>query len=242
MTVLNSYEDTKMADAYAKLRFPGTYYLAFRDLAEIISQHSKGKSAIDFGCGAGRSTRFLQKIGFNTVGVDISGDMIRNAAQSDPDGDYRLINDGDFSQFEKSSVDLVLSAFTFDNIDVKKRMIHISKTFSRLLKNDGVFVSLVSTPEMYTNEWASFSTKDFIQNKKAGSGDIVKVINTEIEDKTPVNDILKTHEDYREIFDEAGMDIVATYKPLAKESEPYEWVNETKIAPWIIYVVKKKTA
>jgi len=45
----NVYEDAKRADAYAKLEFPGTYYLAYRDLPRIIFEHVKGRKAIDFG-------------------------------------------------------------------------------------------------------------------------------------------------------------------------------------------------
>jgi len=26
---------------------------------------------------------------------------------------------------------------------------------------------------------------------------------------------------------------------MGEEDEPYEWVNETKIAPWVIYVLRK---
>jgi hypothetical protein len=33
---------------------------------------------------------------------------------------------------------------------------------------------------------------------------------------------------------------VKIYKPLAKENEPYRWVNETRIAPWVIYVLRKR--
>ncbi len=36
----------------------------------------------------------------------------------------------------------------------------------------------------------------------------------------------------------AGLEIITIYKPLAKEKEPYEWINEIRIAPWIIYVLK----
>lgn len=65
------------------LSFPATYYLAYRDLPAIISQyvaqHVSGREALDFGCGAGRSTRFLKKLGFNAVGIDISSSMIQVA-------------------------------------------------------------------------------------------------------------------------------------------------------------------
>jgi hypothetical protein len=31
----------------------------------------------------------------------------------------------------------------------------------------------------------------------------------------------------------AGMELIRTYKPLAKENELYEWINKTKTAPRI---------
>jgi len=49
----------------------GTYYLAYRDLPALIQQHVPGRRALDFGCGAGRSTRFLQRLGFQVFGADI---------------------------------------------------------------------------------------------------------------------------------------------------------------------------
>jgi len=158
MEFSNSYEDAKRAEAYAKLEFPGTYYLAYRDLPEIIFEHVKGRKAVDFGCGAGRSTRFLQKLGFNTVGIDIAENMIKKARELDPKGDYRLIEEGDFSQFEDSAYDLALSAFTFDNIPTMEKKIKNFRELRRLLKSEGKIVNLVSSPEIYTHEWASFST------------------------------------------------------------------------------------
>jgi ubiquinone/menaquinone biosynthesis C-methylase UbiE len=69
-------------------------YLAYRDLPEIIFAHVKRRKALDFGCGTGRSTRFLKKIGFAAIGVDISEDMLQQACARDPEGDYRLIEAG----------------------------------------------------------------------------------------------------------------------------------------------------
>src|SRR5512140_2215168 len=97
MAFRNVYEDARRADAYAQLEFPGTYYLAFRDLPDLIRAHVKGRRALDFGCGAGRSTRFLEKLGFETTGVDVSAEMVRRAREQDPDGDYRLVGEADLS-------------------------------------------------------------------------------------------------------------------------------------------------
>jgi SAM-dependent methyltransferase len=239
MEFANLYEDAQRAEAYAKLEFPGTYYLAYRDLPEIIFRHVKGRKAIDFGCGTGRSTRFLQKLGFDTIGVDIAEDMIKKARQIDPEGDYRLIKDGDFSQFEEGVYDLILSAFTFDNIPTEKMKVELFNKLRGLLKSEGCIVNLVSSPEIYVNEWASFSTKNFPENKQARCGDKVKIIVTAIDDKRPVEDIIWPDKDYRETYKKACLKLIETYKPLAREDEPFKWVNETKIAPWVIYVLRK---
>ena len=62
---------------------------------------------------------------------------------------------------------------------------------------------------------------------------------TDIDDERPVEDIIWSNEDYHKVFKMADLGLVRTYKPLASEKEPYHWINETKIAPWVIYVLKK---
>jgi len=62
---------------------------------------------------------------------------------------------------------------------------------------------------------------------------------TDVEDKRPVGDIIWSDKDYQETFKKAGLELAKTYKPLAKKDEPYKWINETRIAPWVIYVLKK---
>ncbi len=104
----NVYDDKARADAYAKLEFPGTYYLAYRDLPAVIGEHVQGTKALDFGCGTGRSTRFLRKLGFDSVvGVDIAEQMVVQARERDPQGEYRLVPDGDLSELAAGTYDLV---------------------------------------------------------------------------------------------------------------------------------------
>jgi hypothetical protein len=81
--------------------------------------------------------------------------------------------------------------------------------------------------------------RDFPENRYAKSGDIVKIIQTDTVDKRPVEDIICTDEDYRDLFKRAGLGLVRVYKPLAKDDEPYSWINETRIPPWVIYVLEK---
>jgi len=239
MEIANSYEDARRAAAYAALEFPGTYYLAYRDLPRIIRTHARGPKAIDFGCGAGRSTRFLRRLGFETVGADISPDMIGKAAQIDPGGDYRLARSPDLGEFDSGSYDLALSVFTFDNIPTRDLKVAALSALRRLIRDDGIIVNLVSSPEIYTHEWASFSTKDYPENRLARSGDVVRCVITDIEDRRPVEDVIWPDEEYRKVYADSGLEIVQVERPLADGTEPYAWINETTIAPWVVYVLRK---
>jgi len=213
--------------------------LAFRDLPAIIAQHVDGEDALDFGCGSGRSTRFLRRLGFRTIGIDIAEEMVRRAREIDPEGDYRIIEEGDFSQFTPSSFDLILSAFPFDNIPTMEKKVMNLRGLGELLRVGGRLINLVSSPEIYKNEWASFSTKEFPENRKTGSGDVVRIVQCDTENKSPVEDILWTDTSYHATYQRAHLEIVDTYRPMANESEPYNWINETRIAPWVVYVLKK---
>jgi SAM-dependent methyltransferase len=236
----NVYDDTDRAAAYATLEFPGTYYLAYRDLPAIIAKHVTGRVALDFGCGAGRSTRFLKKLGFDAIGIDISSSMIGQAASVDPSGTYRCVDDGDFSAFEPDRFDLVLSAFAFDNIpDVGKRC-ELLRGLRRLLKHDGRLVLLGSTPDIYMHEWASFTTKAFPENRLARSGDTVRIVMKDVADARPVVDLVWFHEDYVNLFAAAELELVAHYTPLGRQDEPHSWLTETSLAPWVIYVVTRE--
>ena len=238
----NVYDDADRAAAYAKLEFPGTYYLAYRDLPAIIATHVTGRSALDFGCGAGRSTRFLKKLGMDATGIDISNSMIRQAIAADPTGTYRCIADGDFSALEPNHFDLVLSAFAFDNIPGVDKRRGLLQGLRRLLKTGGHLVLLGSTPDIYTHEWASFTTRDFAENRAAKSGDTVRTVMKDVADARPVEDVLWLHRDYLEVFAAAGFDLVAEYRPLGRDDEPFPWLAETSVAPWVIYVVTSTSA
>jgi len=238
MDFINCYEDVSRADAYATLEFANTYYLAYRDLPAIMSEHVTGTKALDFGCGTGRSTRFLRKLGFNVTGVDISEDMLRIARASDPSGDYRMVPGVNLTVFAPETFDLMASLFTFDNIQSAAKA-RIFSDLRNLLRPTGTLVSVVSSPDIYTHEWASFTTKDFPENAAARSGDVVRIVVTDHQDRRPVEDILWTNESCREVYKEASLQAIQVFKPLAKGDEPYSWVNETKIPPWVIYVLRQ---
>jgi hypothetical protein len=99
-------------------------------------------------------------------------------------------------------------------------------------------VNIVSAPEIYWNEWASFTTKDFPENRNARTGDQVRIITTDFEDRSPTVDILWPHESYLDVFARSGLEIAEMRKPLAHGDEPYHWASETDTAPWVVYVLR----
>ena len=84
----------------------------------------------------------------------------------------------------------------------------------------------------------TFSTRDFPDNASARSDDVVRILTTTYSDNRPVDDILWTDEDYRAAFGEAGLEIERVERPLGTDDDGIQWVSETRIAPWTIYILK----
>ena len=266
--------------AYSTLGFPATYSLAFRDLPALFEAHGVGptaegveptggataaggsrRRALDFGCGAGRSTRFLRRLGYDVVGVDISDAMLARARELDGESGagerYRLIED-DPSALPPGPFDLILAAYPFDNIpDVDHRVALLTGLRRRLRAaraspagpaggeagpggakeaSPGRLVLIASSPELYVHEWATFTTAEWPENAEAGSGERVRIAIKEGGDPRPVDDLRWFDRDYRAAFERAGLEVLDVHRPLATGSEPFEWVNETEVAPWVIYV------
>ena len=137
-----------------------------------------------------------------------------------------------------AAYDLVLAAFTFDNIPSRERKVRLLEGLARLLAADGKIVIIVSTPEMYTHEWATFTTKEYPANKTARCGDIVRIVTKDYSDARPVDDILWPHEDFLDVFEQASLEVVTVERPLANGDEGIAWGSETTVAPWAIYVLE----
>jgi hypothetical protein len=62
---------------------------------------------------------------------------------------------------------------------------------------------------------------------------------TDVTDRRPVEDVVCSKAAYLEIYGEAGLAVVASHQPLGREDERFAWVNETRVAPWRIDVLKR---
>jgi len=234
----NVYDDVQRARAYAELEFPGTYHLAFRDLPALLARHVQGRRALDFGCGTGRSSRFLREFGFEVVGIDVSAPMLEEARRRDAEGDYRLVAAGDLGALAGATFDVILAAFTFDNIPCDREKALALAALRGALAPTGRLIAVVSSPQIYVHEWASFTTREFPGNRHAGDGDPVHIIMLDVPDRRPVTDVVCSDGHYRQLFAAAGLGLVEMIRPLATGREPINWVSETTVAPWSVYVLR----
>lgn len=233
---MKRHDYDKHAPEFAELDIEGTYYLAFRDIPELVQKHVNGKKALDYGCGPGRSTRFLKSLGFDTVGVDISHAMLKQARLKDETGEYHHIQSGQIP-FEDMSFDLIFSSFVFLETSSLDEMEKILFEMKRVLKRDG-FIIIVTTPtEHYKANWVSFSY-DFPENKRAiHSGEAVKLLirGTGV----ILYDYYWTEQDYEQVFNHVGLRMTEILKPLGRDDDPVEWLDEKTIAPLLIYRLDK---
>jgi len=233
---LKTHDYEKHAGDYAELGIEGTQVLAFRDIPELIREYgASAKTALDYGCGAGRSTRFLKRLGLDTVGVDISPEMLEQARSKDELGEYHLINNGQLP-FADSTFDLVFSSFVFLEVSQLQAISSILSEMKRVLKEDGVIIFVTASEEAPTGSWVSLSF-DFPENRKPlHSGDTVKLLIRGI--NVILYDYHWTEDDYRRAADRAGLSVARLHKPLGAASDQIEWLDETEKPPMAIYVLR----
>jgi SAM-dependent methyltransferase len=173
------------------------------------------------------------------IGVDISQAMLDQARALDPSGDYCLVRDSIGSQFATGSLDVILAAFTFDNIPTDQAKADALSRLRDLLAPNGALFLVVSAPALYVNEWASFSTRDFPENRHARDGDRVRIVMLDVADRRPVQDVLCTDTHYQRLFESARLRVLDVQSPLATGKEATQWVTETSTAAWTIYVLSR---
>jgi hypothetical protein len=163
--------------------------------------------------------------------------MLDQARALDPSGEYYLVRDRFAGKFAPGSFDVILAAFTFDNIPTDEAKADALTGLSTVLAPEGPLFLVVSSPALYVNEWASFSSRNFPENRRARDGDRVRLVMLDVSDRRPVEDVLCTDAHYRRLFESAGLGVLEVQSPLATGKEATRWVSEISTAPWTIYVL-----
>src|SRR4029453_6512167 len=137
----------------------------------------------------------------------------------DPSGEYHLIRANIVDEFAPGSLDIILAAFAFDNMPTEAKADAL-RALRILLGPVGCLLLVVSAPEIYVSEWASFSTQDFLANRHASDGDRVHIIMLDVPDRRPVEDVFCTDAHYRGLFESSGLRGLEAEKPLHPDAKP----------------------
>lgn len=225
----------RYADEYAKLEITGTQYLAFRDIKQLVQKYVKGKAALDYGCGCGKSTMFLKTLGLNVSGVDINKDMIRHTKKEDINGNYAVITSGNIPAYE-NSYDLVFSSWVMMEVSSKSELMKIGQEIQRVLKLNGIFIMIVCNKNTYNNDWLTENT-EFEENKELSSGSRVKILFKDL--NLSIYDYFWSDEDYQTIIRQSNMELLEVHSPIGNDADGYNWRLEKSISPVTIYVARR---
>jgi len=234
---IKTHDYEKQAGAFAELEMQGTQYLAFRDIPMLLREHAGSiASVLDYGCGAGRSARFLKRLGFNAVGVDVSQEMLEQARSKDGSGEYHHIPSG-LLPFEDSTFDLIFSSFVFLEVSQIEEIEGILKEMKRALRKDGIIIFVTASTEATEGNWVSLSYSFRENDRPLHSGDTVKLLIQGID--VVLYDYFWTEDDYSGAAERAGLILAQLHKPLGSRDDAIEWRDETKMSPIAIYVLRK---
>lgn len=232
-----THDYQQFSEQYSALEIEGSYYLAFEPIGELVERmiEKKGRS-LDFGCGTGRSTRFLNRLGFETIGVDHNLAMLKQAQQI-REGVYHHL-DSEKLPFPNAYFNLIFQSFVLLEYASISDMVRTFQELNRVLEEDGVAIIVTGSEEYYRRDWCSFQL-NYAENQSLTSGSTAKVIirGTDI----VLFDYYWTDSDYQNAFKQAGFEVIETVQPLARGDEPFQWVSECEVPCWTIYALKKSS-
>lgn len=194
---------------------------------------------MDYGSGAGYSTQFLNKLGFNAIGVDNNKEMVHQAKLQHPDLLFYYIENR-IIPFKDSIFDLIFSGFVLLEMSSKKEIIDYLLEAKRVMKkSSSLFVAITASENICdtSKKWLDFTT-NFPENKNLASGSLIKVYN--YDSHIEFSDYYWTQADYQNCFTRAGFNIVEVNFPLGNKEDPYAWQDELVTSPFAILVAINK--
>lgn len=230
--LINDY--SAISKQYASSDNSGTAFLAFKHIETLIKKFSHGIKTLDYGCGSGNSSIFLKEIGLDVNGVDISSDML-NEAKIIKNINFSLIESG-VLPYDDNSYDIVFSSFVLFEISTKNELTKIFNEIYRILKNNGIFIAVTGSEEMYTHNWLSLDA-NYQENLNLKSGDIAKILIKEVD--LIVYDYFWTDKDYNDVISNTKFNILKSLFPLGEDHDGYPWIDEVKHPPYVVYVMSK---
>jgi len=179
----------------------------------------KTDKILDLACGAGRHSIFLNKLGFDVTGVDLSPNSIETANESK---NGRLTFDvHDMREvYKEEGFNFVFNMFTsfgyFDSNEENKKML---RSIEKTLKPDGVFVLDFFNATRVKRELVNQETKEidgvrFDLKREFKDGKIIKHIEFKVgEEPFSFQEIVQAIDllEFQKLFSQTGLKIIATF-------------------------------
>lgn len=196
----------------------------------------ENKAVLDFGCGSGRTTHFLQSLNpALLVGVDRDEAMLTQAHGGKADYDLvRATGTKENLPFRSSSFDVVFAAYVVCETSSYAELKSTFSNLKRVLKPGGELFVITLNPEAFTSD-AQFVSYHYSKSYDVKDGDpIVSIIHT-----NPVLELSDTWWSLPKLdglFKECGFEIQDRQLP---KTVGKNWRDETRIAPDVLYHLVK---
>jgi SAM-dependent methyltransferase len=134
MSTTSVYASRRMAQGYA-FRRPAVHPQIVAAIAGDLPRGAEGASALDIGCGAGRSTVALAPVAARRVGLEPVHGMLEHSHRVDPDACF-VVGRAERLPFASDRFHIVSAAGSLNYADLDRAL----PEAARVLRPDGVFV------------------------------------------------------------------------------------------------------
>lgn len=227
------FTDANVVEATARSTDDGLYEVERRAIESHFTR--RGATVLDLGCGTGRTTGVLGRMGFDVVGVDVSEPMVRRARSLYPDIEFEPGDARDL-RFADESFDYVL--FSFNGLDYVQpegdRYVALREIW-RVLKPGGTFVFSSHNP-FYLLPADPTSPYGYLQLarfwiRNALDGNVTSRYKTDVFPDESIDTYFISPRGQRKQLKQCGFELVEIFD---KEASPSAWLD-----PWPYYVAKK---
>jgi SAM-dependent methyltransferase len=223
------------AELYGSFGVEGTtYQIGFDAVAELLGD-IRAKTFLDFGCGTGRSARFLRRLGARHVyAVDRDQSMIGQALSLGLDSVTFLRIDSAIP-LPDTSVDGAISMNVFIEIRTLDAMTRACAEIARTLRPGAAFILESSSPMAFGHTFRSFS---YPHAGPLRSGDTTPCIVSAPGGQFAIEDTYWAEHDYVDAIEQAGLTVTTVDYP--RPRDPAAWsTDEASIPPCIVIEARK---
>lgn len=209
------------AETYSKLGIAGTTYESGFNEARKIFGDLTGKTALDFGAGAGRTAQLFVSMGASKViGVDHNQSMIDQAKKiADPRLEFVKIDET--LPFESNTFDVALAAHVFVDVSSLEEMKQISNEVHRVLKPGGVFVIITNNSQAIGQEYLSYG---YPKKDHLISGQKIPCTIKKGKDSFVIDDYYWAEDDYKNVLEKTGFSVSMTFPLMSGDG----WLERSK--------------